>query len=125
MRQLNRRRLVDRKIVELLVAGKSRRWIKEHLHIGSGRFAKVSAAARAHGYLDGRALPAYPEALFPDRIDRRAEQRSEVDSLLAPHRLWIEERLCASLACGHGVRGVAAHGHPCKLLSFLASSRTR
>ena len=41
MKQLTRRRLVDRKIVELLVAGKSRRWIKEHLNIGSGRFEKV------------------------------------------------------------------------------------
>lgn len=95
MKQLTRRRLVDRKIVELLVAGKSRRWIKEHLNIGSGRFEKVKTLARAQGYLDGGALPVYPEALFPDRRDGRASVRSEVEPLLTPHRAWIEERLKA------------------------------
>lgn len=86
---------MDRKIVEFLVAGKSRRWIKAHLHIGSGRFEKITAAAREHGYLDGRALPVYPEALFPDRVDRRAEPRSDVDAALKEHQIWIEERLKA------------------------------
>lgn len=93
MKQLNRRRAVDRKIVELLVAGKSRRFIKERLNIGSGRFEKVKALAAEHGYLDGRALPSYPEALFPDRADRRGEQYSDIDAQLAAHRVWIEERL--------------------------------
>jgi transposase len=93
MKQLNRRRAVDRKIVELLVAGKSRRFIKERLNIGSGRFEKVKALAREHGYVDGRALPPYPEALFPDRADRRGEQPSDIDARLLAHRAWIEERL--------------------------------
>lgn len=95
MKQLTRRRLVDRKIVEYLVAGKSRRWIKEYFNIGSGRFEKVKALARAHGYLDGRALPVYPEALFADRIDGRAQVRSDVETHLTPHQAWIEERLKA------------------------------
>jgi len=95
MKQLTRRRLVDRKIVEYLVAGKSRRWIKEYLNIGSGRFETVRRLARAQGYLDGRALPVYPEALFPDRVDGRAAVRSDVEPLLAPHQAWIEERLKA------------------------------
>ena len=34
MKQLTWRRLVDREIVECLVTGKSRRWIKRHLKIG-------------------------------------------------------------------------------------------
>ncbi len=52
MKPLTWRRLVDRKIVEYLVAGKSRRrWIKRNLKIGSGRFEKVSALAQQHGYL--------------------------------------------------------------------------
>lgn len=93
MKQLTRRRLVDRKIVALLVAGKSRRWIKDHLKIGSGRFEKVRALAAEQGYLNGRALPTYPEALFPDRLDHRTEQRSDVDDLLTAHRAWIEDRL--------------------------------
>jgi hypothetical protein len=95
MKQLTRRHLVDRKIVEYLVAGKSRRWIKRHLAIGSGRFEKVRALAQQHGYLDGRALPTYPQALFPDRSDGRTGVRSEVDGLLDPHCVWIEDRLRA------------------------------
>lgn len=93
MKQLNRRRAVDRKIVELLVAGKSRRFIKEHLNIGSGRFEKVKRLAVEHGYLKGRALPPYPEALFPDRADQRCTMRSSIDAQLIMHRAWIEERL--------------------------------
>lgn len=84
---------MDRKIVALLVAGKSRRFIKEHLNIGSGRFKQIKALAREHGYLDGRALPAYPEALFPDRADRRREQSSDIDARLLAHRALIEEWL--------------------------------
>ena len=93
MKPLTWRRLVDRKIVEYLVAGKSRRWIKRHLKIGSGRFEKVSALAQQHGYLDAEPLPAYPQAPFPDRPDRRAEARSDVDVLPREHQAWIEERL--------------------------------
>jgi hypothetical protein len=86
---------MDRKIVELLVAGKSRRFIKEHLRIGSGRFEKVRKLAAEQGYLEGRALPDYPEALFPDRVDRRQKLRSGVDAQLLAHRAWIKERLQA------------------------------
>ncbi len=93
MKPLTWRRLMDRKIVEYLMAGKSRRWIKRHLKIGSGRFEKVSALAQQHGYLDAEPLPAYPQAPFPDRPDRRAEARSDVDVLLREHQAWIEERL--------------------------------
>lgn len=95
MKQLTRRRLVDRKIVEYLIDGKSHRFIKQHLNIGNGRLEKVKQLAQTHGYLTGRALPAYPETLFPDRIDRRTEQRSEIDTLLLAQQAWIEERLRA------------------------------
>jgi hypothetical protein len=47
MKQSNRRRAVDRKIVEFLTAGKSRRWIKERLNVGSGRFEKVREVGNA------------------------------------------------------------------------------
>ena len=95
MKQLNRRRVVDRKIVELLVAGKSHRFIKQQLRIGSGRVEKVRKLAVEQGYLAGRALPAYPEALFADRVDRRQQVRSDVDAQLLAHRAWVEERLQA------------------------------
>ena len=86
---------MDRKIVEYLVMGKAHRWIKEQLGVGAGRLAKVQALAEAHGYLSGQALPAYPEALFADRVDGRSEQRSNVDALLLSRKEWIEERLRA------------------------------
>ncbi len=43
MKPLTRRRLVDRKIIEYLIAGKSHRWIKRELGIGNGRLEKVKA----------------------------------------------------------------------------------
>lgn len=86
---------MDRKIVEYLVLGKSHRWIKEQLGVGAGRLAKVQGLAQAHGYLSGQSLPAYPAALFVDRVDHRSEQRSDVDAMLLTRKEWIEERLRA------------------------------
>lgn len=87
--------MLDRKIVEYLVMGKSHRFIKEQLGVGAGRLAKVQALAQAHGYLAGSVLPAYPEALFADRVDHRSEQRSDVDATLLARKDWIEDRLRA------------------------------
>jgi hypothetical protein len=86
---------MDRKIVEYLAMGKSHRWIKEQLGIGSGRLEKVKSFAEQHGYFSGKELPAYPEALFKDRVDHRGEQRSEVDAQLMERKEWIAERLVA------------------------------
>ena len=87
---------MDRKIVELLVAGKSTRQILVELRIGSGRLSKVKALAREYGYLDKRvAIPPYPELLFPDRSDRRQLRGSESDLELQKKQEWILERLHA------------------------------
>ena len=45
MKDLTRRRLVDRRIVQYLVEGKSHRFIKEQLRIGAGRLEKVKQLA--------------------------------------------------------------------------------
>jgi Mu transposase-like protein len=95
VQELTRRRLVDRKIVQYLIEGKGHRFIKEQLGIGSGRLEKVKQLAEQHGYLSGCPLPAYPEALFPDRSDGRTQQRSDTDRLLAEQVGFIEERLNA------------------------------
>lgn len=95
MQELTRRRLVDRKVVQYLIEGKSHRFIKQQLQIGSSRLEKVKRLAEQHGYINGRALPSYPEALFPDRSDRRTQQRSDTDRLLNAHIGFIEERLNA------------------------------
>jgi hypothetical protein len=87
---------VDRKIVELLVAGKSVREIREQLRIGSGRFARVKELAEAHGYLNKSVpVPPFPQFLFPDRIDRRCERGSDPDLELQKKKEWILERLNA------------------------------
>jgi len=87
---------VDRKIVELLVAGKSVREIREQLRIGSGRFARVKELAEAHGYLNKSVpVPPFPQFLFPDRIDRRCERGSDPDLELQKKKEWILDRLNA------------------------------
>jgi len=84
---------VDRRIVELLIAGVSIREIREQLKIGTGRLAKVKALADAHGYLDTVPLPAFPALLFPDRTDGRHERGSIADEALQSKKEWILERL--------------------------------
>jgi ribosome modulation factor len=87
---------VDRKIVELLVAGKSVREIRELLRIGTGRFTKVKALAELHGYI-GREIPipvpSFPQLLFPDRPDKRTVRGSDNDTELQLKKEWILERL--------------------------------
>ena len=84
---------MDRRIVELLIAGVSIREIREQLKIGTGRLAKVKALADAHGYLDTVPLPAFPALLFPDRTDGRHERGSIADEALQSKKEWILERL--------------------------------
>ena len=82
MKELTRRRFVDRKIVQYLVEGKGHRFIKEQLGIGSGRLEKVKQLAEQHGYLSARPLPGYPEALFQDRSDGRFAPRTGVKGVV-------------------------------------------
>jgi transposase len=94
VKKTNQRRNVDRKIVELLVAGKSIREIKDQLKIGSGRLAKVKELAEEHGYLGkGVPIPAFPQYLFPDRADKRTDRQSDADAELQKKKEWILERL--------------------------------
>ncbi len=87
---------MDRKIVEQLVAGKSFNGVCRDLKVGRNRVSHIRELAREYGYLEGsRAIPVYPEALFPDPVDGRTTQESEVDKQLQGQRGWIEERLLA------------------------------
>ena len=85
---------MDRKIVELLIQGKSIRQIKGELKVGLERLKKVRALAEICGYLNNSVqLPVFPEAIFPDRPDKRAEKTSDTDTLLQKALEWIIERL--------------------------------
>lgn len=92
----NRRRQLERKIVEYLQAGESLRWIVKKLKSGDRRVRRVRDKAQAYGYLTGQVpLPPYPEALFPDPVDGRSERENANDILLLGKRDWLAERLTA------------------------------
>jgi hypothetical protein len=96
MTKQNWRRLMERKIVEQLVSGKSFNAVCRDLKVGRNRVSHLREMAREYGYLQGStAIPPYPEALFPDPADGRSEQKSEADAQLQVKRPWIEDRLLA------------------------------
>jgi hypothetical protein len=101
MSKLTRRRMMDRKIVELLMSGVGVNEIGRNLHVAKRRIRALRDKAKKRGYLseDGRpgliALPAYPEALFSDDVDGRTLQLSASHQLLEEKREWIGERLQA------------------------------
>jgi len=90
---------MDRKIVELLLNGRSYNSISRMLHVGKIRIRRLFIKAVAQGYLakDGKAgavaLPAYPAALFVDEVDLRTERISDTDKHLEQYGGWIKERL--------------------------------
>lgn len=92
----NRRRLMERKIVEQLVSGKGFNAICKDLKVGKNRVSHIKERAREYGYLDGTTpIPPYPEAIFPDPVDGRSLKTSEADLQLQQQRQWIEDRLQA------------------------------
>lgn len=89
-----RKRLMDRKIVEAILQGKSNREICQLFRIGDRKARKIRVMAGEYGYLNGdRAIPPYPEALFPDVPDSRGLRISDADRILGGKRAWIVDRL--------------------------------
>ena len=99
MTALTRRRMMDRKIVEMLMSGASVKRIARSLHVSKTRVRRLREQAKEHGYLteeggrSGNGLPPYPEAIFPDTADGRTLKLSESHQRLLPHHDWIRERL--------------------------------
>lgn len=83
---------MERKIVEYLIEGKGVREITRSLKCGDRRVRRVRALAEEYGYLSGRALPPFPEAVFPEQEPGQGFV-SEVDQELQEHKAWIKERL--------------------------------
>lgn len=84
---------MDRKIVERLIEGKSQNEIMADLHVGKKRVRRARAEAELAGYLSGTPLPPYPEAVFPDPIDKRTLKVSDNDVILQRHLEWMKDRL--------------------------------
>src|ERR1017187_4928500 len=101
MSKLTRRRMMDRKIVEMLIRGAGVNAIGRSLHVAKRGIRALREKAVTRGYLaeDGHpgliALPAYPEALFVDEVDGRTLSLSASHQLLEEKRGWIGERLQA------------------------------
>lgn len=88
-----RMHMIDRKIVEQLLAGKSNRAICRDLGAGFRRVTKIKRLATEIGYLDGSVpIPPYPEALF-DESKRLPGLASDPELALLPHMAWIADRL--------------------------------
>jgi Integrase core domain len=98
MTQQARKRLMDRKIVELFLQGKSAREVMRQFGIGDRRVRKVRCLAEEYGYI-GRTpatpLPPYPAPLFPDGPDGRESKGSEANTIILVRKDWIVERLDA------------------------------
>lgn len=82
---------MQRRVVELYLAGYSRRQIVGKLKVGDRKVRQILALAEAFGYLAGKGLPVAPLALFPE--PEKALATSTVDQALLPHKSWITERL--------------------------------
>ncbi len=97
---------VDRKIVEGLMSGASLTSLTKSTRKGKGYVIKIRDMALEYGYVElesindkikifrcgPRAIPPYPEALFP-LSDGRSDRLAETDEVLDPRREWIKERL--------------------------------
>ena len=69
MTQISRRRMMERKIVEMLVAGTGVNQIAGQLHVSKSRIRRLRELAKQYRYLDDAGqpgqvrLPSYPEAI--------------------------------------------------------------
>lgn len=85
---------MERKAVEYLSSGKGFNATCKALSIGRNKLAHIREKAREYGYLDcSKPIPPYPEALFPDPVDGRSNNKSEIDKKLQMHIPWIKDRL--------------------------------
>lgn len=99
MTRADRGRVVERKIVESLMAGQGIKQIARSLSVSRRRVRELRAKAVQLGYLaagggkGGVALPAYPEAVFAPPEQASSSRPSAAEELLAPHEGWMRERL--------------------------------
>jgi hypothetical protein len=92
-----RRILLERKIIECLRAGDTVKAIARNYRVGKTRVRVLREKAVEFGYIgqDPKPIPQYPEALFPDFVDRRSLKTSGQDLQLQNHVTWVKDRLLA------------------------------
>jgi len=92
MDRFTRKCLMDRKIVQLLMEGKSFNYISKALKVSKKRVRQTHSMAETKGYLSGNSLPAYPESIFDHQRPIKAGPVSEADSELLGQLEWIKDR---------------------------------
>ena len=90
MKCLTERCIVDRKIVQLLIKGKSFNQISKEIHVSKVRIKKIKEMAIEAGHFDGRPLPPVPEAIFEYKNEKELVT-SDVDEQLLEHIDWMKE----------------------------------
>jgi hypothetical protein len=88
-----RRRRMERRVIELHMAGASQREICKKLKVGNRKVRRILEKAEALGYLAGLRLPAAPLAVLPEPPPVAVLSASAIDKLLLENKSWIEERL--------------------------------
>jgi hypothetical protein len=88
-----RRRRMERRVIELKIAGLTQNEICRKLKKGDRKVRKILEKAEEQGYLSGRELPAVPLAVFPEPPPTAVMSASAIDELLLKHKPWVEERL--------------------------------
>jgi hypothetical protein len=83
---------MERRVIELHLAGASRRQICAKLKKGDRKVRRILEQAETYGYLSGTPLPAAPLAPFAEP-PTSVMNTSVADKSLLVHRAWIEERL--------------------------------
>lgn len=91
MDRFTRKCLVDRKIVQELIAKSSFNNISQKLKVGKRRIKKIYKLAKDFGYLDGTPMPEYPKGIFNYETEQNLPT-SKTDELLLEHLTWIKER---------------------------------
>ena len=93
---------MDRKILEKLGDGVGVKSTCKYFKIGKNRVRTVRALGIEFQYLnaDGKSfgpvkIPASPENIFPDFVDKRNLKTSDVDKILLEKKDWIVDRLVA------------------------------
>jgi len=92
MDRFTRKCLMDRKIVQLLIEGKSFNKISKGQKVSKKRIRQIYSMAQAKGYLSGHPLPVYPEAIFDYQIPLKSGPVSDADSELLGQLEWIKNR---------------------------------
>lgn len=96
--KVQKRIVMERKVVESFILRKSHNKIAKDLGISKKRIKGIRIKATKYGYIDAdplTPLPPFPETLFPDEILENFFPPSESEQILLKQKSYIEDRFAA------------------------------